>query len=34
MDAAQITVTVAGGLMIAGVLFFFFGGKGKRGSRR
>ena len=30
MDTAQILVTVAGAAAIIGVLFFFFGPKGKK----
>jgi len=32
MDTAQILVTVGGALAIVGVLFFFFGPKGKKQS--
>ncbi len=34
MDATQIVVTVAGAVLIAAVLVFFFGRKGERTSGR
>jgi len=30
MDSAQVVVTIGGLLAIVGVLFFFFGAKGKK----